>query len=96
MNITISNLDRNTDGDIVTVVHYSITKTVGEHTASTYSTIAVEVGDDFVPYADLTEANVVQWVSDKLDLEAVEASLDAQLAEMQAPTKAAGVPWGNA
>lgn len=93
MNITVTNLDRNTDGDVVTTVHYTITKTVGEHAASTYSTIAVEVGDDFVPYAELTEATVVSWVSDKLDLEAVEASLDAQLAEMQAPSKAVGVPW---
>jgi hypothetical protein len=90
---TIANLDRNTDGDVVQTVHWVATKTDGEAVASVYSSMAVEVGDDFVPYASLTEATVVEWVKAKLDLESLEASLDAQIAEQKAPKVASGLPW---
>lgn len=90
---TIPSMDRNTDGDVVTTVHYVATKTDGEAVASVYSSMAVEVGDDFVPYASLTEATVVEWVKAKLDLESVEAALDAQIADKKAPKVASGTPW---
>jgi hypothetical protein len=90
---TIPNLERNTDGDVVTTVHYVATKTDGDFVASVYSSMAVEVGDDFVPYADLTEATVVEWVKAKLDLESVEAALDAQIEAQKNPVTASGTPW---
>jgi hypothetical protein len=93
MEFKIVNLDRNTDGDIVTNVHWTVSKTDGEAVASVYSSQAVEVGDDFVPYAELTEATVIEWVKAKLDLVSVEASLDAQIAEQKAPKVASGLPW---
>ena len=93
MEFKIVNLDRNTDGDIVTNVHWTVTKTDGDAVGSVYSSQAVEVGDDFVPYAELTEAAVVEWVKAKLDLVSVEASLDAQIAEQKAPKVASGLPW---
>jgi hypothetical protein len=90
---TIPNLERNTDGDVVTTVHYVATKTDGDFVASVYSSMGVEVGDDFVPYASLTEATVVEWVKAKLDLESVEAALDAQIEAQKAPKVASGTPW---
>jgi hypothetical protein len=90
---TIPNLERNTDGDVVTTVHYVATKTDGEFVSSVYSSMSVEVGDDFVPYADLTEATVVEWVKAKLDLESVEAALDAQIEAQKNPVTASGTPW---
>ena len=90
---TIANLDRNTDGDVVTTVHWVATKVDGEAVASVYSSMAVEVGDDFVPYASLTEATVVEWVKAKLDLESLEASLDAQIEAQKAPKVVSGLPW---
>ena len=93
MEFKIVNLDRNTDGDVVTNVHWTVTKTDGDAVGSVYSSQAVEVGDDFVPYAELTEAAVVEWVKAKLDLVSVEASLDAQIAEQKAPKVASGLPW---
>jgi hypothetical protein len=93
MEFKIVNLDRNTDGDIVTNVHWSVSKTDGEAVASVYSTQAVEAGDTLVPYAELTEAIVIEWVKAKLDLVSVEAALDAQIAEQKAPKVATGLPW---
>ena len=93
MNLIINQLDRNTDGDIVTTVHYSAVKQDGEFTASTYGTVGLEKGDTVIPFADLTEETVKTWLAENLDIEAMEASLDAQLADQKAPKVASGLPW---
>jgi hypothetical protein len=93
MELKVNQLDRNTDGDIVTTVHYSAIKQDGDFTASSYGSVGVEVGDTVIPFASLTEETVKTWLADKLDLEAMEVSLDAQLAELKAPKVATGLPW---
>ena len=93
MELKVNQLDRNTDGDIVTTVHWTAIKQDGEFTASSYGTVGVEVGDTVIPFASLTEETVKTWLAEKLDLEAMESSLDAQLAELKAPKVASGLPW---
>jgi hypothetical protein len=93
MNLIINQLDRNTDGDIVTTVHYSAVKQDGDFTASVYSTVGLEQGDTVIPFASLTEETVKTWLADKLDLVAMESALDAQIAEQKAPKVASGLPW---
>jgi hypothetical protein len=95
MNLIINQLDRNTDGDIVTTVHYSAVKQDGDFTASVYSTVSLEQGDTVIPFASLTEETVKTWLADKLDLVAMEAALDAQIAEQKAPKVASGLPWAT-
>jgi hypothetical protein len=93
MELKVNQLDRNTDGDIVTTVHWTAFKQDGEFTASSYGTVGVEVGDTVIPFASLTEETVKTWLAEKLDLEAMETSLDAQLADQKAPKVASGLPW---
>jgi len=93
MNLIINQLDRNTNGDIVTTVHYSAVKQDGEYMASVYSTVGVAQGDTVIPFASLTEEVVKAWVADKLDLEAIEANLDAQIELQKNPVSASGLPW---
>jgi hypothetical protein len=93
MNLIINQLDRNTDGDIVTTVHYSAVKQDGELTASTYGTVGLEQGDTVIPFASLTEETVKTWLADKLDLEAMESALDAQIESQKNPVVASGLPW---
>jgi len=93
MELKVNQLDRNTDGDIVTTVHWTASKADGEFIASAYGSVGVEVGDTVIPFANLTEEVVKTWLAEKLDLEAMEASLDAQLAELKAPKVASGLPW---
>ena len=93
MNLIINQLDRNTDGDIVTTVHWTASKQDGEFTASSYGTVGVEVGDTVIPFASLTEEVVKTWLAEKLDLEAMEASLDAQIEAQKNPVTATGFPW---
>jgi hypothetical protein len=65
----------------------------GEYSAGTYGTVGFERGDTFIAYDLLTEAQVIVWVKDKLDVEAIEAGLQAQIDAKKAPTTATGVPW---
>ena len=93
MELKVNQLDRNTDGDIVTTVHYSAVKQDGEFTASSYGSVGVEVGDTVIPFASLTEETVKTWLAEKLDLEAMEASLDAQIEAQKNPVSLSGLPW---
>lgn len=97
-NWTISTLDRNTADGFVTTVHWTASQTDGGYTASTYSTVSFtkEDGINYVPYADLTEAAVVEWVKVSLGAEgvaAVDAALAANIASQKAPVKTSGLPW---
>jgi len=89
----IAQLDRQTSDGLVTTAHYTVNAVDGEHTAGSYGTVGFERGDTFIAYASLTEAQVIAWVKDKLDVDAIEASLAAQIALQKAPTAATGVPW---
>jgi hypothetical protein len=95
MELKVNQLDRNTDGDIVTTIHWTASKQDGDFTASAYGTVGVEVGDTVIPFASLTEETVKTWLAEKLDLVEMEASLDAQLAEQKAPKVASGLPWAE-
>jgi len=93
MELKVNQLDRNTDGDIVTTVHWTAIKQDGEFTASSYGAVGVEVGDTVIPFASLTEEVVKTWLADKLDLVAMEASLDAQIEAQKNPVSLSGLPW---
>ena len=89
----IAQLDRQTSDGLVTTAHYTVNAVDGEYSAGCYGTMGFERGDVFTAYASLTEAQVIAWVKDKLDVEDIEASLAAQIALQKAPTAATGVPW---
>jgi len=96
---TISTLERNTDDGVV-VAHWraSDSETVGEveHSGSSYGTCGFTPdadADGYTAYADITEAQVIEWVKADVDADAVEASIAAQIADSKAPAITAGVPW---
>ena len=91
----IARLERNTADGIVFTVHWTLTANDGTYTSSAYGSTGLEQPEgNVIPYADLTPEIVIGWVQDKLDVPAGEAARQAQLDELAAPTKAAGVPWG--
>ena len=95
MNFSILTLESNTDGGVI-VAHWQVSKTSGDYTATSYGTVSFtpdSSAEGYVAYADLTEANVIAWVQADLDTEALEASLDADLAEQASPSVTVGVPW---
>jgi hypothetical protein len=94
----INTLDRDTADGFVTVAHWSAFQQDGELSASTYSTqsFTKEEGVNLVPYEQLTEEVVINWVKAALGTEAVaaiDAALAASIADQKAPKKATGTPW---
>ena len=95
MNFTVSTLESNTDGG-VTVAHWRVSKTSGDNVASSYGTVGFtpdSSAEGYTAYDSLTEENVIAWVQASLDTEALEANLDADLAEQASPTTIVGTPW---
>jgi len=90
---TINQLDRQTSDGLVITAHYTVNAIDGDYSAGSYGTVGFERGDTFIAYESLTEAQVIAWVKEKLDVDAIEASLAAQIALQKAPVTATGVPW---
>lgn len=89
----ISTLDREVSNGFVTTAHWTATAVDGEHSASAYATVSWPEGTPAIPYENLTEATVLNWVWESVDKEATEASLAAQIALLKNPVKATGTPW---
>ena len=89
----IAQLDRQTSDGLVTTAHWTVNAVDGDYSAGAYGTVGFERGDTFIAYDSLTEAQVIAWVKDKLDVEAIEASLAAQIEAKKNPVSATGVPW---
>jgi hypothetical protein len=91
----IAQLERHTADGIVFTVHYTVdAATTGTYSSSAYGSIGLDAPEDnIIPYADLTPEIVIGWVQDKLNVEEIEAALQAQLDQQRTPTTAAGVPW---
>ena len=90
----IAQLERHTADGIVFTAHYTVDANDGTYSAGAYGSIGLEAPEDnIIPYADLTPEIVIGWVQDKLNVEEIEAALQAQLDQQRTPTTAAGVPW---
>ena len=104
---TIAQLDRNSSDDGVIVAHYrcndSEVVSTGDdavsHYGSSYGTCSFtpdSSADGYTAYAEITEAQAVQWCKDSMGAEhvtAIEASIAAQIADSKAPAVSTGVPW---
>lgn len=95
----IAQLERNTADGVVFTAHYTVDAKDEAYSAGAYGSIGLEQPDPetMIPFSDLTEEIVVDWVKEKLGgeekVEEIEAALQSQLDEQHAPTKAAGLPW---
>jgi hypothetical protein len=90
---TIAQLDRQTSDGLVTTAHWRVDAVDGEYSAGTYGTVGFERGTSFTAYDSLTEAQVIAWVKEKLEVVDIETNLAAQIALQKAPVTATGVPW---
>ena len=93
--IPLTEYTNDSDKGIVTC-HWRVTAEDGDYSASSYGTCGFTPdpsADGFVPYDNLTEADVLAWVYESVDKDAIEAGLTAQIDEQKAPQTVAGVPW---
>ena len=100
-NWTVSAMDYTVSQDghtnVVNTVHWRCSKTDGDHSGSSYGTAGLEApSGTFVEWDDITEATAVGWAKAALGDEqvtAIEAAIDAQIAEKATPTTGTGVSW---
>ena len=90
-----------TDYDIATgfifCAHWVCTATDGTYSVPAYSTCSFAAATPSIPYANVTEAEVLNWIwANGVDKEATEAALAAQINLQKNPVTAAGVPWATA
>lgn len=77
--------------DVVSTIHWrkEAAETVGEttYTADTYGACTVSEPDaeNFTAFEDLTEEVVIPWLEATLDVEAIDATLDAQIETQKNP-----------
>lgn len=99
MNITwtITQCDRLTSDDFITTAHWTATAVDGDYTASIYATCSWQPGTPTIPYAQVTEQEVLQWCwASGVDKEATEAALAENIALQKNPVIATGTPWSQA
>ena len=93
----ITQTDYQTSDGFISTAHWTATAVDGDYTASIYSTASWQAGTPTIPYASVTEAEVLNWVwANGVDKTATEAALAAQIALQKAPVTSTGVPWGQA
>jgi hypothetical protein len=91
---TISQLDRLTSDGFVTTAHWRSTAVDGEYSASAYSTCGWTPTEPTIPYEELTEEIVLEWIwTNGVDKESIEQSLTQQIELQKNPVTATGLPW---
>lgn len=86
--------------DVINQIHYRYNATQ-EHDgkiyfADTYSVVSVAQPNpqNFIPYADVTEAEVIGWLEEILPVDAMQASLEANIALQINPVEVTlPLPW---
>jgi len=96
-NWTIGNTERDVATGGITIAHWRVTAIDGDYSASAYGTCGFQPDPDapgFIPYASVTEAEVLAWVwANGVDKDAAEASLATQIEAQKHPKTASGLPW---
>jgi hypothetical protein len=96
-NWTITATDYEVSNGFIQTAHWQCNAVDGDFTASIYSTCSFAAAEPSIPYADVTEAEVLDWCwNNGVDKDATEASLAAQIEAQKNPVTATGTPWSTA
>lgn len=84
--------------NVVFNVPWRFTARDGEYSSSSWGGLSVTYDpagpDPFIPFEDLTEADVQGWCEAGLDVDAMKVNLDARVAEQENPTtEVLPPPW---
>lgn len=95
---SVDNLERCTENDSVSVIHYRVLADDGTLQESAYGSVDIFPGAEeaFIPYSELTPEIVVQWAKQKIGdqkVEKIEEELARRIQGRQVPLVTAGVPW---
>jgi len=93
----IAQLERETADGFVFTAHYTVDANDGTYNAGAYGSVGFQRPENLIPFADLTEEQIIGWTQEALGGDEkvieIEDALQNQLDEQRAPSKAAGLPW---
>jgi hypothetical protein len=93
----VSQTNYEVSNGFITTAHWTAVAVDGEYQTSTYSTCSWADGTPTIPYADVTMAEVLDWIwASGVDKDATEASLAQQIELLKNPVTATGTPWTTA
>ena len=93
-NWTISETNYDVATGFIFCAHWQATATDGDYTASIYSTCSFALATPSIPYASVTEQEVLDWCwANGVDKTATEAALAQNIELQKNPVTATGVPW---
>lgn len=83
--------------DVLTTLHWTASKTDGDHSGSIYGTVELAAPDSssFIALASVTNDNLIAWTKAALgsdQVTAIETDIAAKITESKTPTKFSGVP----
>ena len=90
---TITQTDYETSNGFIITAHWICNAVDGNYTASIYSTASWQAGTPTIPYASVTESEVLNWVWETVDKTATEAALAANIDLQKNPVVSSGTPW---
>ena len=94
---TITQTDYETANGFITTAHWTASAVDGAYTASIYSTCSFAPATPAIPYASVTEAEVLDWCwNNGVDKDATEAALAQNIELQKNPVTATGTPWSAA
>jgi hypothetical protein len=91
---TITQCDSLTSDGYITTAHWTASAVDGDYSASIVNTCNFGEGTPSIPYAQVTEQEVLNWIwANGVDKEATEAALAVQIEAKKNPIKVSGLPW---
>lgn len=92
----ISQLDRKSDNGFVMNIHWRYSLREDNQTAEIYSVQSfTQESEDFIPFEDITETDVIGWLESSLNVEQLQESLRSQIKTLKNPPIIYGLPWLN-
>ena len=95
----INTMEREVADGYVKNVIYRVNGADGDIKYRATGSVDLPKPDTLVPYADLTESQVIGWVKAKLDADnagtvaSIESNIEAEINKLKTPTTATGKPW---
>ena len=73
--------------DVVKTIHWRITGTDGDYSASVYGSCGLDEADaqNFTAFSSLTKEWAIAAVSEKIDVDQSKASIDSAIADLKSP-----------
>jgi hypothetical protein len=96
MNVTwtITQTDYITADGFITCAHWTAAAVDGDYSSSIYSTCSWAPGQPTIPYAQVTQQEVLAWCwASGVDKDATEAALAQNIENQKNPPVSQGLPW---